>query len=116
MSTFRLRRTLASPMHFLAINEHGALRQQALVQRLPVLAAAGALLLGAVYFAGLFISDRRDRGSLLLSLLSLAVLIQLCAELARSLGYRYPLHILRLELVHAAAIASGLALAAYVVD
>ena len=115
MSTFHLRRTLVSPMHFLGINEHGALAQQGLVQRLPVLAAAGALLLGAVYFAAMFISNRRDRGSLLLSLLSLGVLIQLCAELARSIGYGYPLHILRLEVVHVAAIASGLALAAYVV-
>jgi hypothetical protein len=116
MSTFHLRRTLVSPTHFLGIDEHGALVQQALVRRLPVLAAAGALLLGAVYFAAMFLSARRDRGSLLLSLLSLAVLIQLCAELARSFGYDYPLHILRLEVVHVAAIASALALAAYVVD
>ena len=114
MSTFHLRRTLAAPTHFLSIDEYGELRRRALVGRLPVLAAAGALLLGAVYFAAMFVSDRRDRGSLLLSLLSLSVLLQLCAELARSLGYAYPLHILRLEAVHVAAIASGLALAAYV--
>jgi hypothetical protein len=116
MSTFHLRRTLGSPTHFLAIDEYGELRRRALVGRLPVLAAAGALLLGAVYFAAMFVSDRRDRGSLLLSLLSLSVLIQLCAELARSVGYDYPLHILRLEVVHGAAIASGLALAAYVIE
>jgi hypothetical protein len=116
MSTFHLRRTLASPMHFLSIDEYGALARQGLLQRLPVLAAAGALLLGTVYFAAMFLSDRRDRGSLLLSALSLAVLVQLCAELARLVGYEYPAHILRLEVVHVAAIASGLALAAYVVD
>lgn len=116
ISTFHLRRTLASPTHFLGINEYGALARQGLIRRLPVLAAAGALLLGAVYFAAMFLSDRRDRGSLLLSLLSLAVLIQLCAELARSFGYEYPLHILRLEIVHVAAIASGLALCGYVLD
>lgn len=116
MSTFHLRRTLASPTHFIGIDEHGALAQQALAHRLPAFAAGGALLLGAVYFAAMFVSDRRDRASLLLSLLSLALLIQLCAELARTFGYVYPLHILRLEVVHGAAMVSGLALAGYVIE
>ena len=116
MSTFHLPRTLAAPTHFLGIDEHGALAQQALAHRLPAFAASGALLLGAVYFAAMFVSDRRDRASLLLSLLSLALLIQLCAELARTFGYEYPLHILRLEVVHGAAVVSGLALAGYVIE
>lgn len=116
MSTFHLRRNLASPTHFIGIDRHGALERQALIQRLPAFAAGGALLLGAVYFAAMFVSDRRDRASLLLSLLSLALLIQLTAELARTFGYEYPLHILRLEVVHGAAVVSGLALAGYVIE
>ncbi|WP_187775565.1 histidine kinase [Luteimonas suaedae] len=116
MSSFHLRRTLFSPVHLLAIGEYGrSWAEQMVTQRLPALAAVGALLLGAVYFAAMFLSDRRDHGSLLLSLLSLCVLIQLGAELVRSVSsYDYPLHILRLEIVHVAAIASGLLLVAYV--
>ncbi|NZA25557.1 histidine kinase [Luteimonas sp. SJ-92] len=117
MSSFHLRRVLAGPVHLLAVGEYGALHHQAVLRRLPAFAAAGALLLGAVYFAAMFFSDRRDRGSLLLSLLSLAALVQLAAELSRVVfSYEYPLHILRLEIVLAAAAASGLLLGAYVVD
>lgn len=116
MSSFHLRRTLASPVHFLGLGEYGAGRAW-LTGRLPVVAAAGALLLGAVYFAAMFLSDRRDRGSLLLSLLSLGVLIQLGIELSRAVwSYPYPLHILRLEAVHLTAIVAGLVLVAYVID
>jgi hypothetical protein len=116
MSSFHLRRALAGPMHLLLIDEYGRTwGERITAPGLPALAAAGALLLGAVYFAAMFLSDRRDRGSLLLSLLSLGVLVQLCAELVRAVySYEYPLHILRLEVILAAAAVSGLLLVAYV--
>jgi hypothetical protein len=116
MSSFHLRRALVGPMHLLLIDEYGSTWGERIgAPGLPALAAAGALLLGAVYFAAMFLSDRRDRGSLLLSLLSLGVLVQLGAELVRAVySYEYPLHILRLEVILAAAAVSGLLLVAYV--
>jgi len=117
MSSFHLRRELRRPVHWLALAEYGAIEQWVLKQRLPTIAMAGALLLGAVYFAMMFLTAQRDRGSLLLSLLSLGVLAQLVAELVRGLfPYPYPLHILRLEVILGAASASGLLLVAYAVE
>lgn len=115
MSSFHLRRTLGGPTHWLAVGDYAEFGKHAAREALPAFVAAGALLLGAVYFAAMFLSNRRDRGSLLLSLLSLGVLVQLTAKLARAvISYPYPLHILRLEIILVAAAVSGLLLVAYV--
>lgn len=117
MSSHHARRSLTAPMHWLGLAEHASLHSPVLRHHLPTVAAAGALLLGAVYFAALFLFAARERSSLLLSLLSLSVLSQLILELWRSLWpYGYPLHILRLESVLLAAAASGLLLAAYAAE
>jgi hypothetical protein len=117
LSSHHARRRLATPMHWLALAEYALLDASLLRHHTPTLAAAGALLLGAVYFAALFLFGPRERSSLLLCLLSMAVLSQLVLEVWRSLWpYAYPLHILRLEAVLLAAAASGVLLAAYAAD
>src|SRR5690606_2861782 len=116
MSSFQLRRTLTAPFQLFSIEAYGAPQRRIFVNRIPMLIAAGALMLGAAYFAAMFVSDRKDRASLLLSLLALAVLAQLVAESARFVSYPYPLHILRLETILTAAVASGVLLTLHVTD
>jgi Histidine kinase len=79
------------------------------------LCAIGALLLGTVYFAAVFLSNRSDLSALLLACLSFSVLLQSLAETIRLfVSYPYPLHILRLELILSLAAVSSLLLVAYV--
>jgi hypothetical protein len=113
MSSFHLRRELASPFQFLSIEETGAPGQRIFMGRVPMFVAAGALLVGAAYFAAMFISNRRDFAALQLSILALAVLAHLTVEAARFVSYVYPLQILRLEAILAAAVCSGLLLVLY---
>lgn len=117
LSSFHARRTLAAPVHWLALGEYGAPQSYLFRHHLPTIATSGALLLGAVYFAAMFLSSRRERSSLLLALLSLGVLCQLWLELWRSVWpYAYPVHILRLEAIVLAASLSGLLLCAHAAD
>ena len=77
--------------------------------------ASGPLLLGALYFAVMFLLDPRDRDSLLLSLLALSVFGQLAAESLRLLfSYPYPVHALRLMAILGFAELSSVLLVAYV--
>lgn len=114
MSSFHLRRAVAGPFQFFSIEAHGGPQRRIFMSRIPMLVAAGALMLGAAYFAAMFVSDRKDQASLLLSLLALAALAQLAAEGARFVSYPYPLQILRLEAILAAASASGVLLTLHV--
>jgi hypothetical protein len=106
---------LAAPIQLITFGEYGTG-----VEGMPggsTLAplAGGPLLLGALYFAAMFLLDRRDRSSLLLSLLAFAVLGQLLAESVRAFtAYPYPLHALRLVAILGFAGGSSLLLVAYV--
>jgi hypothetical protein len=106
---------LSAPIQALTIGRYGAaLESMPGVSALAPL-AGGPLLLGALYFAAMFLFDRRDRASLLLSLLALAVLGQLLAESVRAFAsYPYPLHALRLVAILGCASSSSLLLVAYV--
>ena len=116
LSSFRLASRLDSTIHFLyAGADPGALATLRLRNYVPGIAASGALLLGACYFAGLFLSHRRDRAAGFLALLSVAALAQFGAEVVRAfVNYEYPLHIVRLWAVLAMACCYGCALVAYV--
>jgi hypothetical protein len=106
---------LSAPIQFIAFGEYGGA-----VEGMPggstlALLTGGPLLLGALYFAAMFLLDRRDRASLLLSLLALAVLGQLLVESARYfIAYPYPLHAARLVAILGFAGSSSLLLVAYV--
>jgi hypothetical protein len=79
------------------------------------LLAGGPLLLGGLYFAAMFLLDRRDHASLLLSLLAFAVLGQLLVESLRVFtAYPYPMHVPRLVAILCFAASSALLLIAYV--
>src|SRR5688572_22654706 len=113
MSAFHARRALAVPMQYLSLEFERTPRYAVPIDRLPIVAAGGALLLGALYFGAMFVSDRRDRASLMLALVSLSVLGQLAAEMARVVPYEYPLQILRLEAILGFAAVSGVLLVLY---
>jgi hypothetical protein len=115
MSSFHLRGKLSSPVQGILLGPYGSKPSSVWPSYMLALFAGGALLLGAAYFCAMFLVNRRDTTSLLLSLLSCAVLGQLLAETSRlAFSYRYPLHLLRLEAILGfAALSSGL-LVAYV--
>jgi hypothetical protein len=114
MSSFHMTGRLHAPIQAIEVREFGAPRTASNRQNVFRLMAGGALLLGAVYFGALFLSNRRDVSSLLLTLLSLSVLAQLLAESIRFLvNYLYPFHIVRLRSIVAFAGSSSLLLVAY---
>jgi MFS family permease len=105
---------LSAPIQLISFGEYGKAVDGTPGGALALL-AGGPLLLGALYFAAMFLLDRRDRASLLLSLLALAVLAQLLTESVRAFtAYPYPLHALRLVAILAFAGSSSLLLVAYV--
>lgn len=117
LSSFRLPARLRVTVHLLTIGPRVDLAALALRSYLPGIAAGGALLLGACYFAALYVSDRRDRAAFFLALLAAAAACQLVAEAWRAfVNYRYPLHVFRLWAILAAATGYGLALVAYVTE
>lgn len=115
LSSFHLPLRIHTPMHVFFMRPYGFTTAEVVRQKAPTLIAIGALLLGMLYFAGMYLSDRRDRASLLLCLLSLAILGQLIAESVRTFySYAYPLHILRLEAILGFASLASVLLVAYV--
>lgn len=106
---------LSAPIQLITFGEYGVAVEDTPGGSALALLAGGPLLLGALYFASMFLLDRRDRASLLLSLLALAVLGQLLAESVRTFtAYPYPLHALRLVAILGFAGGSSLLLVAYV--
>lgn len=115
MSTFHLARTLARPMQYFGVHRYGSTGGEAARRLWLPFAAGGALLLGTAYFAAMFFSNRRDRTSLVLALLALAILGQLAAESVRSfISYPYPLHILRVETILGCAVIASVLLVGYI--
>lgn len=115
MSSFHGGRTLSAPIQAIVVERYGYLAAKGLGMHPLTAAVAGALLLGSVYFAAMFLLDRKDRASLLLSLLALAVLGQFLAELTRRfISYDYPLHAIRVDIILAFAIATAVLLVTYV--
>jgi hypothetical protein len=116
MSSFHLPFRLQTPMQVILVRPLGEGPSEWDRRHAFRMAAAGALLLGAVYFGAQFITQRaRERSSLLLSLLSLTVLGQLFTESLRNfVQYSYPMHGLRLLGILFFATAFSLLLVSYV--
>jgi hypothetical protein len=115
MSSFHLPGRLGAPIQAISLRDFGSTPFQSRRQNGLRMMAAGALALGAVYFGALFFSNRRDGSSLLLALLSLAVLGQLLAESIRFfVRYFYPFHMTRLWLILGFACLSATLMVAYV--
>ncbi|HYP79163.1 MAG TPA: hypothetical protein VEQ17_02655, partial [Steroidobacteraceae bacterium] len=115
VSTHHLALRLGAPIQRITFGEYGSAADGSFGGTALALLAGGPLLLGALYFGAMFLLDRRDRASLLLSLLALAVLGQLLAESVRVFtAYPYPLHIARLLAILTFAALSSLLLVAYV--
>jgi hypothetical protein len=106
---------LSAPVQFITLGEYGVKVDVTPGGVALATLAGGPLLLGALYFAAMFLLDRRDKASLLLSLLALAVLGQLLTESVRAfISYPYPLHAWRLVAILGFAATSSLLLVAYV--
>ena len=89
-----------NPTHIIAITPYGSVRTSILIYYLPAIVSAGALLLAALYFLGLYATERREIGPLLLGLMALFAIGQLAAESLRGLmAYPYTVHIPRLLMV-----------------
>jgi len=115
MSSFHLRSRLSMVVQALEIGEFGNRRYEPIHLNVFRLMTAGALLLAAVYFGALYLSNRREVSSLLLAMLSVSVLGQLLSESIRFLvNYLYPFHIVRLWLIAGFACISTLLLVSYV--
>lgn len=115
VSTHHLGLKLSAPIQRITFGEYGSATDGTLGGGALALLAGGPLLLGALYFAAMFLLNRRDRASLLLSLLALAVLGQLFAESVRAfVAYPYPFHVVRLVAILSFASLSSLLLVAYV--
>jgi hypothetical protein len=114
VSTHHLGLRLRAPIQRITFGSYGSGSERTLGGTLALL-AGGPLLLGALYFAAMFLLDRRDRASLLLSLLALTVLGQLLAESVRAfIAYPYPLHVWRLVAILGFAALSSVLLVGYV--
>jgi hypothetical protein len=115
MSSFHLTGRLAMPVQAIELGVFGERPYASIYPNVFRLMAGGALLLGAVYFGALYVSNRRELSSLLLALLSLSVLGQLLSESIRFLvNYLYPLHVVRLQLIAGFACASTVLVVGYV--
>ena len=115
VSTHHLGLRLGAPIQSITLKEYGSATDGTLGGGALALLAGGPLVLGALYFAVMFLLDPRDRASLLLSLLALSVLAQLLAESVRAfIAYPYPLHVVRLVAIVSFAAFSSLLLVAYV--
>jgi hypothetical protein len=82
---------------------------------LPSLMTAGVLVLAAIYFAVRFVTDRRDRSSLLVALMAGFSVAQLAAEAWRGFGaFPYPMQVPRLIAIALCSTGFGLCAAALV--
>lgn len=114
ISQFHAQHRLHRPVHFVAIAPYGEGTGFLLSSVLPALAASGAILLGAIYFFGLYLAQRRTT-TLLLSLLSVSIVLQFAAEGLRTfIDYPYSWHLPRLWAVHSFGLCAGHALVAYI--
>jgi hypothetical protein len=105
------------PTHGIAIAPYGSVRVSMLAYYLPAIVSAGALLLAALYFLGLYATDRREIGPLLLALMALFAVGQLAAESLRGLmAYTYTVHIPRLIMVGVCGGAFSVTLIAFIAN
>ncbi|HVJ01169.1 MAG TPA: sensor histidine kinase [Sphingomonas sp.] len=81
---------------------------------LPALPTAGIFAIAAIFFGGAWLTDRKDKGSLILAALSAATLMQLTAEVSRGvLALPYPWQGPRLLAIMVCASAVGISMLAY---
>jgi hypothetical protein len=115
LSSFHLPMRVRHSLLHIAIGDYEAGSTLALRTYAAAILAAGILLLGSAYFGFAYWANRSDPASLLLALLSTALLAQLSLEVSRAfIGYRYGLHLWRMGAIFAFASLSGVLLAAYV--
>jgi len=103
-----------TPLHGIWVGYYETPQLPGLISYLPALLMLGALLAGLVYFAAAFLSDRADRGALLLALAAASATAQLLIEVSRVfIAYNYPWHIARVGAIALLAAATVTLLAAY---
>jgi DNA-binding LytR/AlgR family response regulator len=100
-------------VHAFAVGPYESEDLPGLLDYLPALLALGALAGACIYFGVAWASDR-DRGALLLALISASAMAQLLAEVSRAfIAYTYPWHLARVTGIALLAGIIALLVAAY---
>lgn len=105
---------IARPIQQIVVEPYADPTLRTLRQYRIALAATGVFALAVFYFAAAWVTDRRDRGSLALAILSGATLIQLGCEVSRGMfAYAYPWQAPRMAAILVCADIVGLTMTAY---
>lgn len=115
LSSFHLPMRVKHSLLQLSVGDYQVGSTQTLRGYVAAIITAGVLLLGGVYFGFAYLTDRINRGALLLALLSLTLLVQLSVEVSRAfVGYPYGLHLWRVGAIFVLASLFSVLLVAYV--
>lgn len=105
---------IARPIQQIVVERYADPTLRTLRQYWIALATAGVFALALVYFAAAWVTDRCNRGSLALAILSAATLAQLGCEVSRGLvAYTYPWQAPRTAAILLCSDVVGMAMAAY---
>lgn len=115
LSSFHNPLRVRSPIHGVIIGPYRDVIGPWSTYYLPSLMTVGVLVLAAIYFAVRFATDRRDRSSLLVALMTGFSVAQLAAEVWRGFGQiPYPMQVPRLIAIALCSAGFGLCAAALV--
>ena len=100
LSAHHLWAPVMMPIHDFSVGFYDSPALPGLGYYLPGLLTLGALLAGLAYFAAAFLSDRADRGALLVALAAGTGAAQLLVEVSRAfIAYSYPWHLNRVTAI-----------------
>jgi uncharacterized membrane protein len=109
MSTFHASPKTKSLVHAVRLDGYANLLTRPWRDSMPIIAACGAMLLMALYMLIVYAFEKRSSAQLLFALLCVLFTALLIAEVWKELiGYRYHLHVVRLQLI--LAFSAGIAL------
>jgi hypothetical protein len=115
LSSFHNLLRVRSPIHGVVVAPYRDVLGPWTAYYLPSLMTVGVLVLAAIYFAARFATDRRDRGSLLVALMTGFSVAQLAAEVWRGFDQLpYPMQVPRLIAIALCSAGFGLCAAALV--
>jgi MFS family permease len=102
------------PVHAIEVTSYETPALPGLRDYLPALLMLGVLLVGLVYFAAAFLSDRSDRKALLVAGTAGTASLQLLTEVSRAfISYSYPWHLARVGLIALLSALAAILITAY---
>ena len=114
LSSHRLWLPVRTPVHNFSVSPYETPTLPGLRDYLPAMLMLGALAAAFIYFGAAAISDRRDRGALLLASIAASAAAQLIVEVSRAfIAYTYPWHLARVTTIALLAALGSVLAAAY---